>query len=56
MLAASERPHDTPLGSSVVTPSQGARRHGGRPSARSGNAARIVVASVDRARRTRPYV
>lgn len=25
MLAASERPHDTPLGSSVITPSQGAR-------------------------------
>jgi hypothetical protein len=55
-LATSERPHHTPLGSSVAPPSQGASRRDGKPSARPGNAARIVVASVDRARRTRPYV
>jgi hypothetical protein len=40
----------------VGTPSQGAARHDGQPSPHLGNATRIVVVSVDRARRTRPYV
>jgi len=35
---------------------RGAATWTGEPSTRSSNAARIVVASVDRARRMRPYV
>jgi len=52
----SERPHVTPFGQCVPPPSQGASEHDGKPSAPPSNTTRIVVVSVDRTRRTRPYV